>query len=66
MLDSRGVAKLLSVSYDTVCKWRQNHIGPRYHFVPGPTGKQRMVRYFLKDVQAWQAQTLVAVDPLRL
>ncbi len=65
MLDSRGVARLLAVSYDTVCKWRQHHIGPRYHTVPGPDGKRTMVRYYLKDVQEFQAREFLVVDPAR-
>jgi len=66
LLDSRDVAKLLRVSAETVNKWRQQKRGPRYVTLPSESGKRWLVRYRLKDIQAWQVQTLFDVDPLRL
>lgn len=61
LLDSRDVAKLLRVSYDTVCKWRQHHCGPKFYIM-----EKGAVRYRLDDLFEWQRQTLVPIDPLRL
>ncbi len=53
------VASILGVSPRTLKAWRHENRGPRY-VVLG----ERMVRYYPRDVQAYQAQ-LVTIDPLR-
>ena len=53
LLKSADVARMLSVTKQTLADWRHRKVGPKYYKLPG-------VRYKLADIIQWQEQQAVA------